>query len=273
MSSLGKRRLVATIVTLVAVAVTWYGVWLAEIQLGDPATVSGATLLAATVGLFGLSARKKSKRQFGGAVAVWMQMHVYLGAFACAVFVLHIGWPVNGVFEQVLAFVFVFVSATGIALGYLSRSTPKRLAALTKDQVFEEIPALQLAIAGVAHTTALESTGHGEGATLAEFYQSRLLPYFRSRRSWAYCLVPNGMLRRQLLRELNDLSRYLGVAGQVSLGQLARSVRQKDDLDYQYALQARLQYFFAAHVALTWSLAILVAVHVVLVFRFQGTVL
>jgi len=263
--------LIASVVTLAAAAVSGYGVWLAEIRLGDPATVSGATLLAATIGLFGLSARKRSKRQIGRPVAVWMQVHVYLGSFACVVFLMHIGWPVYGVFEQCLAFVFVFVSATGVALGFLSRSTPKRLAALTKDQVFEEIPALQIAIAGNAHTVALESTQHGEGATLAEFYQRRLLPYFRSRRSWAYCLVPNGILRRQLLRELNDLSRYLGVPGQVSLGQLAQAVRQKDDLDYQYALQARLQYFYAAHVSLTWSLAILVAVHVALVFRFQGT--
>jgi hypothetical protein len=30
---------------------------------------------------------------------------------------------------------------------------------------------------------------------------------------------------------------------------------------------------FAMHIALTWSLAVMIAVHVVLVYRFQGAVL
>ncbi len=76
-----------------------------------------------------------------------------------------------------------------------------------------------------------------------------------------------------MLRELTDLDRYLAEQGLQSRQQLATMVQAKDDLDYHYALQTRLRLMFAMHTALTWTLAILIAVHVVLVYRFQGTLL
>ncbi|GAB5404770.1 MAG: hypothetical protein Aurels2KO_30010 [Aureliella sp.] len=264
------KRVGASIATLLAVALTALAIRYADRTLGDPSTVSGWSLLAAVASLYLLQLRKKFVGRLG-PVSVWLQVHVYTGTFACAVFLMHIGWPVRGIFEQCLAFVFVFVSATGVLLTYLSRTTPRRLAAIAEDHHLAQIPSLQNGVASDAHSLALQSTSHGEGATLAEYYQRRLLPYFRSPRGFLYCIVPNGIRRRQLLRELGGLDRYLGDSGRSSAAQLATAVKVKDDLDYQYALQYRLKLFFMLHVSLTWSLALLVAVHVVLVLRFQGT--
>lgn len=264
------KRAVASCVTLIAVALTVLAIRQADRTLGDPTMVSGWSLLAAVVSLYLLGIRKKLVGRPLGRVAVWMQLHVYTGAFACVVFLLHIGWPVQGVFEQCLAAAFCFVSVTGIFLTYLSRNTPRRLAAISQDRHLAQIPALQNGVAADAHGLALQSTSHGEGATLAEYYQRRLLPYFRTPRGFLYCIVPNGVRRRQLLRELGDLDRYLGDAGRGNAAQLATAVKVKDDLDYQYALQYRLKLFFMLHVSLTWSLALLIAVHVALVLRFQG---
>ena len=86
-------------------------------------------------------------------------------------------------------------------------------------------------------------------------------------------MIPTGYTRRQLLRELNDLDRYLAYQGLQSRQQLTTMVQTKDDLDYHHALQTRLRMMFAMHIALTWSLAVMIAVHVVLVYRFQGAVL
>ena len=44
----------------------------------------------------------------------------------------------------------------------------------------------------------------------------------------------------------------------------------KADLNYQNELQTRLRMFYPLHVSLTWTLAIMIGVHVVLVYRFQG---
>lgn len=270
MSKLASKRLAASLATLFAVCLTVGGIVYADRNLGDSSMVSGWSLLAGTIGLYLLSLRKKFAGRRLGRVAVWMQMHIYMGTFASAVFLMHIGWPVRGVFEQCLAGVFCFVAVTGVLLTYLSRTTPKRLAAISQDQHLDRIPALIQCVAADAHQAALQSTTHGEGATLAEYYQRRLLPYFRTPRSIAFCLVPSGVRRRQLLRELDDLDRYLGDAGKSSRSGLTIAVKAKDDLDYQFALQYRLRLFFVFHISLTWSLAILVAVHVVLVLRFQG---
>ncbi len=270
LAALGQRRVLSRTLTLLAVGATAMAVQATANRLGDPAITTGWTLLLSTAGLYLLSLRKKLIRFRLGAVAGWLQMHAYMGSFASVVFLMHIGWPIRGWFESGLATCFVIVAISGIWLMYMSRTFPKRLAAIEQDFRLEQIPALQVAVANEAHELALHSAGFGEGATLAEFYQSRLLPFFLNPRSWVYRLLPTGFTRRQLLRELGDLSRYLGSQGIQNQQRLIAMVQSKDDLDFHYALQMRLRLMFALHVALTWSLAMMIAVHVILVLRFQG---
>jgi hypothetical protein len=264
------RRAAATTLTLFAVGLTALGVQWTHNRLGDESTLTGWTLLVATAGLYLLSLRKKFVGVRLGRVSAWLQVHAYMGSFASVVFLMHIGWPIRGWFEAWLASCFVIVAASGVVLAVMSRTTPRRLAAIPVDRHVERIPALRASVAHEAHLVALASANFGEGATLAEYYQRRLLPFFQSSRSWLYRLLPNGIQRRQLLRELDDLERYLAEQGNASRGTLSSMVRTKDDLDYQYALQTRLRLFYAWHVSLTWALAIAVGVHVVLVYRFQG---
>lgn len=271
MTNFRDRRLLSMTITLSALGLTLLALQSVRNRLGDEATLTGWTLLASTAGLYLLTVRKKLIRRRLGPVAGWLQMHVYMGSFASIIFFMHIGWPVRGIFESVLAGSFLFVAVTGIVLGYLSRTTPRRLGALTIDNHQDQIPALQGSVAGDAHELALSSTALGEGATLAEFYQRRLLKFFRTPRGFWFCMLPSGVRRRQLLRELGDLDRYLGTAGVGNRQSMSAMVTAKDDLDYQYALQYRLKFFFLMHVSMTWSLALMIAVHVVLVLRFQGS--
>jgi hypothetical protein len=272
-ASLRRRRIIASLLTLVAVIATALAVQSVANRMGDTSTATGWTLLIATAGLYLLSLRKKLIQHRMGPVAAWLQMHTYMGSFASVVFLMHIGWPVRGWFEIALASCFTIVAVTGIALTYMSRSLPKRLAAIKQDYRLELIPALRLSVTKDAHELAIHSASFGEGATLVEYYQRRLLPFFLSRRSLLYRMIPTGYTRRQLLRELNDLDRYLAYQGLQSRQQLATMVQTKDDLDYHHALQTRLRMMFAMHIALTWSLAVMIAVHVVLVYRFQGAAL
>ncbi|MEO8268653.1 MAG: hypothetical protein ABI557_02970 [Aureliella sp.] len=264
------RRTLSTTITLFAVGLTALGVQWTRDRLGDASTLTGWTLLASTAGLYLLSARKNSANPCWGRVSAWLQVHTYMGTFASFVFLMHIGWPIRGTFELLLAGCFLIVALSGIALSIMNRRTPLKLAAVAIDRSVEKIPTIRAAVAHDAHVLALRSAEFGEGATLAEYYQQRLLPFFQSQRSWLYRLCPNGVQRRQLLREMNDLERYLADQGNASRGILASMVVTKDDLDYQYALLTRLRTLHALHVALTWSLALMIGVHVVLVYRFQG---
>lgn len=270
LTSLRRRRILSLTFTLSAVAATALAVQACSNQLGDTSTLTGWTLLVATAGLYLLSLRKRLPQYRLGPVAGWLQMHAYMGSFASVVFLMHIGWPIRGWFEWLLAASFVFVAGTGILLAAMSRSLPKKLAAIKQDYRLEQIPQLQASLAHNAHQLALSSVGAGEGATLAEFYQRRLLPYLHNPRSALYRLLPNGFTRRQLLRELSDLDRYLADKNLANRQQMGAIIQSKDDLDYHFALQTRLRWMFAFHVALTWSLVLMIAVHVVLVYRFQG---
>ncbi len=264
------RRTLSMTITLLAVGLTASAVQSVRDHLGDASTLTGWTLLVSTAGLYLLTARKQFVSDRLGRVAVWLQFHTYMGTFASIVFLMHIGWPVRGVFEIFLATCFVIVALSGIALSVMSRRTPLKLSTLPVDHRLEEIPAIRAAVARNAHAAALASAEVGEGATLAEYYQQRLLPFFQSPRSLIFGLLPNGVERRRLLRELDDLQRYLAEHGNASRGELATLVMTKDDLDYQYALQSRLRMLYALHVSLTWALALMIGVHVVLVYRFQG---
>lgn len=264
------RRTLSMTFTLLAVGLTALGVQWTHNRLGDASTLTGWTLLTATAGLYLLPARKASTHARLGRVAAWLQFHMYLGTFASLIFLMHIGWPVRGIFESLLASCFVIVAVSGIVLAIMNRRTPLKLSAIASDRRIDQIPTIRAAVARQAHAAALQSAEFGEGATLAEHYQQQLLPFFQSQRSWLYRLFPNGIQRRKLLRELDDLERYLAEQGNNSRRALASLVIAKDDLDYQYALQTRLRWLYALHVSLTWSLVLMVAVHVVLVYRFQG---
>ncbi len=267
---LRTRRLLAFTATLIAVAVTMLALEQVSQWLGDPAMTSGWTLLVSTLGLYGLGLRKRAIRKPLGRVAAWLQVHTYLGLFALSIFFLHVGLPIRGRFEIALASMFLFISASGGVLLWYSRRVPKLLAAVKRDLRLEDIPHLQAQMAEQAHEAVLQSAQSAAGATLAEYYQRRLLNFFHAPRSLLYRILPTGHKRRQLLRELDDLDRYLDDQSVPCRQKLSALVISKDDTDFHRAMQQRLRWLMTCHVALTWSLLVMIALHVVLVLRFQG---
>lgn len=264
------RRLLACTATLFAVAITMLALERVSQWLGDPAMTSGWTLMTSTLGLYGLGLRKRMISRPLGRVAGWLQVHTYLGLFALCVFFLHVGVPVRGRFEVALAAMFLFISVSGGVLMWYSRRVPKLLSSVKRDIRFEDIPQMQSQMADEAHQAVLLSAESAAGATLADYYQRRLLRYFHSPRSWIYRLVPTGHKRRQLLRELDDLDRYLDEKSLPFRQKLSALVISKDDTDFHRAMQQRLRWLITCHVAFTWSLLVMIALHVVLVMRFQG---
>lgn len=270
LSFLRIRRVLAGSITLLAVAITILALEQVSGWLGDPAMTSGWTLLISTLGLYGLGLRKRLIAKPLGRVAVWLQMHTYLGLFALSVFCLHVGWPIRGRFEIAMAGMFLFISLSGGVLIWYSRRVPKLLSAVKRDFRYEDIPQLQAQMAEQAHQAVLQSADSAAGATIADYYQRRLLNFFHSPRSLIYRLVPTGHKRRMLLRELDDLDRYLDKQSLPFRQKLSALVISKDDTDFHRAMQQQLRGLVTCHVAFTWSLLVMIALHVALVLRFQG---
>ncbi len=270
LTSSRTRRVVSITITTAIVIVTWFALEHIDRDLGDVSMASGWTLLAGTAGLYGLSLRKRLNRTALGPVSLWLRVHTYMGLFTLVVFAWHVGWPIHGWFELALASVFLFITCTGIALSIYSRRVPKLLASVRRDYRLEDIPVVQAEIAERAHKMVIQASLTGAAVPLAEFYQNTLLHFFLNKRNWLYRCFPNGNKRRQLLRELDDLGRYLDDAGKSTRDALSQLVIDKDDTDFHRAMQHRLRFLVTCHVIMTWAIVLMIGVHVVLVLRFQG---
>jgi hypothetical protein len=250
------------------------GLWLYWHQqnLGRTSFPSGYGLLFMVLVLAAYRLRKQWHflRSLGSSSA-WFHVHIYLGFAAFILFWVHVDfrWPM-GTLEQILATVFLLITGSGFYGLYITRTYPRKLTAVGKEVLFEQIPIQRRQLVHRAETLALDAKYQSE--FLLEFIDKRLLPFLTRGRSLSYLLFPNGGTRRALLTEVENLNRYLPAEHQSGTGSLKRLIQDKDDLDFHYALQGRLKGWMFIHICLTGGLLVLAGAHTLLVHVFQGGV-
>jgi hypothetical protein len=239
--------------------------------LPNYAYLTGWVLFGAMVLLAVYNARKKLPFLPLGNSETWLQIHVYAGFFAVVLFLIHLNFRMpTGWFEGVLAWLYILVTASGIAGLVLSRVVPRRLTTRGGEVIYEKIPGLRHKLRLQAEALALGV--EARSPALADFYGERLALFFSgSKNFWRHLLESRRPLNGLLL-QLEDLRRYLNEQERPKLEQLTQLVRQKDGLDYHYALQTALKLWLFVHLPLTYSLMIFSLVHIVLVFAFSGGV-
>ena len=239
-------------------------------NLFHDAMISGYLLLASIIflTLFNLRKRLPFLPSIGSA-STWMQLHIYVGLSTFLIFGFHVAWHVpNGWFERILATLYLVVAGSGVYGLVITRILPKRLTAVGSEVVFEEIPGRRLKLAERVRQLALNFENHSE--VVSRFYLHRLLPFFEQRRSLVYLAFPNGYQKRVLLQEIEALKRYLEKSNREKADTLSEFVCQKDDLDYQFAIQGRLKIWLFLHVGFTYSLLLVSILHAILVHAFIG---
>lgn len=271
MLSFTTRRVRNGAALLVALSVIT-ALWLAERRALRPhAFHSGYLLIGAVLFLAAYNLRKKLPFLPLGSSAAWLQWHLYVGCGAAWVFLLHIGfrWP-NGMLETLLAGLFSVVTLSGLVGLYLTRTLPRRLAALREEVLWERIPQLQRSTAAKVRQLVEQAATTPESGVIAEFYTQRLFPFFERRRAWHYYLRPTSVMRRRLLAQLHELPRYLAEPQRPLVQELAQAIGRKDDLDYHFALQGWLKSWLFVHVGLTYALLTLAGFHALTALAFHG---
>ena len=267
--SLKNRRLIASLLTACAIA---FALWLVKREtdrLGNPAYVSGFTLLACIALLMLLGVRRRLPFWPLGQMRIWTQVHLYTGIFALAVYVAHV--PVilaDGIFESTLSVLFLGVSASGGYGVFASRTLPKRLTAVEGQHRFDRVRWVRQEIARSAKTVYDEVNGKAAKDVISVFYETVLGPFFVTGPSVLYVIAPGIHRRRRLLGDLKELDRYLEDDGRQAAGKLAALVRRRDDLDYQFALQLRLRCWVVVHSVLSILLFAASIVHAAIALRF-----
>jgi hypothetical protein len=239
-------------------------------SLHNAAFTTGYLLIGALFFLAAFNWKKKLPfLAFLGRSATWMQLHIYVGLASVAIFGLHAGFKIpSGMFEQILAGLFLIVAGSGIYGLCITRIIPKKLSAVNDEVFFERIPTMRLQLANQANGLIIELAAINP--MLREFYVKHLAPFLLRGRSLAYLIHPTGALRRNLASQLKDLDRYLSVDQRRVSSQLNHILKRKDDIDYHYAMQGRLKAWLFLHVGFSYSLLIVAVIHGIIVHAFAG---
>jgi hypothetical protein len=271
MSFFARRRLVHSAATLAALVGAWWWADRLENRLESSSFFTGWLLLGAVLFLAAFQIRKKLPAPSFGSAAIWMQLHIYVGLATAGLFALHAGlrWP-TGALETTLAASYAATFVSGLLGLYWTRTLPRRLSRVSEEVIYERIPALRGALRDRAQAAVLQTVRTAGATTLGEFYRDRLHDYFTLRRGWGYRLRPTSKVRKQLLAELTEATRYLSDAERKAAEDLFALVRSRDDLDYHEALQWRLRAWLFVHIALTYPLIALAVVHARAAYLFTG---
>ncbi|HYO25987.1 MAG TPA: hypothetical protein VEQ85_13675 [Lacipirellulaceae bacterium] len=271
MTFFARRRVIHSLLTLTALgAVACVAAWL-ENNLRPSSYFTGWVLLATILFLASLQLRKKIPAPSLGSASAWLQAHVYAGLATAALFAMHAGvsWP-RGWLEAGLAMLYAATFVSGVVGLYWTRTLPRRLSRLGEEVVYERIAATRGLLRDRAQATVLGAVRSAGATTLGEFYRDRLHDYFSSRRGWRYRLWPTSQLRKALLADLTETTRYLSDAERKTAEDLFSLVRSRDDLDYHEALQWRLRVWLFVHIGLTYPLLAAAALHAWLAHLFSG---
>ncbi len=266
-----QRRTIAIAVTVFALAIVWLLTQYQNSRLGHGSYVTGASCLAALLMLVMIGVRRRIPVLKLGSVSTWTQVHIYTGFFATAVYVMHVPSLIaGGKFEFGLSLLFWIVSISGFYGLYASRMLPRRLAMIRSEKRFDQMSWHRSQLATVAGKLIGEVDDQATSRVLGSYYVKFLQPFFVTRPTFAYVLVPSGTRKRRLLAGLRELNRYLEDDGRAMAGQFAYLVRQRDDLDYQFALQLRLRLWLVVHAVFSIMLVAGSIMHAFVAWRFTS---
>ena len=240
-------------------------------RMGNEAFATGYALASICVLLMLLGIRKRMFANPVGRLAIWQRTHHYLGLLSLAAYALHAGGITSGWLESALAIFFWAIGMSGLLSWYVNRTAPKLLRAAGPQILRHDIPRRCREIREQAYQLALQSAGKSDTAALADHFGASLSLFFSKRRSLFYRLSPTGSRRRQMLAALENLDRYLSDDGKEQRKQMSQLLQEKDDMDFQSAIQNRVRLCAAMHAWLLGGFLVLTIAHVLIAHRFASS--
>lgn len=242
-----------------------------DATLWEPAFLTGWILLGSMLVLTLLNTRKKLPFLPLARVRSWVKLHVYLGWFVVAIFVLHLDFQIpNGGIEVAMAVLFVIVAVSGAVGIFISRTLPPRLTRRGEEVIFERIPIFRTQLREAADDLAIYSVEQTSSTSIADFYAKELKDWFSSPRDYVEHLLELNGRFFGLMQKFDSLERYLNDTEKEVLGELRALAKKKSDLDYHHALQKTLKGWLFIHIPATYALLVLAGIHVILVHAFTG---
>ena len=230
---------------------------------------TGCMLFGIVLVLSGYRLRKTVPFLPLGTSTSWVQFHIYAGLLSFVIFAVHAGLRVpTGTFETMLWALYLSVFLSGVIGLILSRTIPGRLTLRGQEVLFERIPIFVRQLRTEAEALVTSCVTDMNSTAIPEVYASCLHQFFQRPRNLVWHLAHSQRPRNQLLYRIRETERFLSKDEQHVLGDIAERVKVKDDLDYQYALQATLKYWLFLHIPLTWALLVFSLFHLIAAMAF-----
>ncbi|MDA7948480.1 MAG: hypothetical protein MPJ78_13525 [Hyphomicrobiaceae bacterium] len=260
------------VVTVVAIAALFWVVGQYETALRNPRFLDGWILAGGMLAQLAYHVRKLLPALTLGRAASWLKMHVYVGYFVIAAFLLHTSFSAPETsLEWVLWILFVVVSVSGVLGLYLTRAIPARLQHMSADQVtFEQIGAARAKLAGEVDGLMLNSVKSAASAALSDYYADHLYSYFRKPRHVAAHLVGSQYPLQAMCDNLDRLESQPDTKAREVLEKLKAYVVAKFDLDHQYALQGLQHAWLFIHIPATYCLIAMSVLHTMIVYAYSS---
>ena len=107
-------------------------------------------------------------------------------------------------------------------------------------------------------------------STISDHYGDHLAPFFSGPKNLIRHFRGSRRALFDLIKQTSNMDRYLNDKEREFAEKLLQLIEKKDELDYQYALQAILKAWLFVHIPLTYGMIILAAMHLVLAYAFSG---
>ena len=237
-----------------------------SLQLGNPAIVTGYTLLGLMLLLGFFNIRKRLSMVPVGRGSLWLAFHVVAGVLAMAMFWLHTGtvWP-EGTYERILTALFYLVSLTGIFGYIILRGLPRRLTQTGIEVMYERIPTEIGEIREKVEALTLECTEKTGSDTVAQHYIGTLNWFFRRPRFGFSHLVGGDAAGHWLRGPGSAARRYLNNDEKEYFDQILELGALKILVDRHYACQDLMKKWLLVHVPLSMAVILVSIWHVLLV--------
>lgn len=269
-----KRRLIRFLLVLIAGLLFFAVSRVFDIALMSSAHLSGWVLFGTVVFLMLLSMRKRIRFFPIGSAELWLQFHIYVGFLSGLLFLQHIGWSMpNGTLEIILAIVFSVTFLSGVFGIVMSRILARRLTTQGHETLYQHIGPKIDEINEEIKAAVLASTEQSASSAIAQFYSKELHSFLVGPRNFLPHVLQVERPLQNMLKKISGFERYLSADERQTMQLIATKVREKNALDYQYALQSTLKIWLFVHVPMTYSLLVFAVTHGALVISYTGVVL
>jgi hypothetical protein len=119
---------------------------------------------------------------------------------------------------------------------------------------------------------AIDLPGLPHDAWITDLYTTHLADFFQGPRNFTAHLIGSQRPLKQLIEEIDSLSRYVDQQGQARLAVIKNLVVEKDRLDFARVSLGLTRGWLFVHVPVTYALIVLTVLHILVVYAFSSGV-